>query len=335
MFYKLYHQQMRLFAGLKNALLVCLIILGITSCKKDMNAADSLQSRFDTGMVSYVQGANVVALNGVNYSFTPYYVGVPVSLKETTKSAETVTASVDPSLVTQYNELYQEKNPVVPHGAFEVSHKGNFSIDAGSAQAKDSLYVVLNDGSQLKDSTIYLVPVTLTSTSAKLRYSLFFFKVLVTKGDLLSKVYGATVATGISRTRSKTGSLDVVVSGTIPDSLKFRLTLNKVFPAHDVSIQATMLTQDEVNTAIPKEQFAVGIATPDNTVVMWKDLVNVPAKLLLSRDSLTVRIQNKEALKKSQWYIAGLKIKTYTGSAYGVPPVANDSCRAYIRFFNN
>lgn len=320
----------------KLTLFLCVICIVIFSCKKNMSAVDTLQSRFDTGMVSYVQGSNVVALNGVNYNFTPYYTGVPVRLKESAKTADTITASVDPSLVSEYNQIYHESNPSIPQGAFEIAHQGAFAMNSGATEAKDSLYVLLKDGSQLKDSIVYLVPVSLSAKKgSKLRYSLFFFKVLVTKGDLQAKTYGSTTGTGISYNRlAPSGALQVVLSGTpLPDELKIRMTLNKLFPAHDVSVQATMLTQSEISAAITKETF-VGIPVPDANASLSNDLVTILAKTLLSKDSVTVRFSNKNQLTAG-WYVTGVKIKTYTGSVYGVPPVANDSCRAYIRFFKN
>lgn len=319
----------------KGSLLFILLVLGIAACKKNMSDADGLQSRFDKGMISYVQGSNVVRLNGKEYNFTPYYVGVPVRLKEEVKSVDTITAVVDPSMVAQYNQFYQEKNPVLSEGAFEVSHQGKFAFAPGDVQAKDSLYVLLKDGSQLKDSTIYLVPVTLSSKQGvNLRYSLFFFKVLVTKGDLQAKIHGATVGTGVSPTRLASGALQVNNTGVLRDSLKFRITLNKVFPANDVSVQATILTQSELTAAIAKEKFVTTTNVPDANTVLKKGIVTIPARALLSKDSISVGFINRAPLK-SGWYLTGIKIITYTNSVYGVPPVASDSCRAYIRFFKN
>lgn len=333
---KIYHNPLRSLFSLKGALLICLLGIGIVSCKKDLSEADTLQSKLGSGMVSYVQGSNLVALNGVNYNFTPFYIGVPIQTKEAAKSDETITAIVDPSLVAQYNQLYQEKNPSIPEGAFQVSHQGSFSITSGSTEANDSLYVVLNDGSQLKDSTIYLVPVTLAATSgSKLKYSLFFFKVFVTKGDLKAKMYGASVIGGNTANRLYSGALSLYYS-TVPDSLKFRLTLNTLFPAHDVDIQVTTLTDDEVNVAILKEGFygyPAPLPVPAINYALGKDLVTVPAKSLLSRDSVTLNFPDKANFPKNQWYVMGLKVVTYKGSQFGVPPVANDSTRVYIRFY--
>ena len=333
---KIYSITLQSLLSFKGVLLVCLLCAGILSCKKDLSEADNLQARLGNGMVSYVQGGNVVALNGESYNFTPYYVGIPIVLTEAAKSADEITAAVDPSLVAQYNQLYQEKNLSIPEGAFQVSHQGNFPLASGSTQATDSLYVILNDGSQLKDSTVYLVPVTLSAKSgSKLKYSLFFFKVFVTKGNLLAKMHGASIFGNTTAGRTSYGALSAAYSA-VPDSLKFRLTLNTLFPAHDVIIQAVALSDDEVNAAILKEGFPgypEPAPVPSSNYILSKDLVTVPARLLLSKDSVTIRFPDKANFPKNQWYVMGLKIKTYTGSPYGVPPVANDSTKAYIRFF--
>lgn len=335
MSYKIFHNTLQTLLNYKVVILLCLLGLGVLSCKKDRSDADALQSRFDKGMVSYVQGSNVVRLNGKDYSFTPYYVGVPVRLKEAVKSEDTITAIVDPSIVTQYNQLYQEKNPLLPEGAFEVSHQGKFSFTPGTVQAKDSLYVLLKDGSELKDSTIYLVPVTLSAKEGvQLKYSLFFFKVFVTKGELRAKMFGSTATTAISYNRLSSGALQVVTTAALPDSMKLRIMLNKLFPASDVMVQATMLSQSEISAAIIKEKFNNNTYLPSSNVAIMKDVVTIPARTTLSKDSIGVRFLNKAGLK-SGWYITGLKIITYTGSEYGVPPVANDSCKAYIRFFKS
>lgn len=337
MLYKIYHHTLRTVFNFKVALLLCLLAIGIASCKKSISDADTLQSKFASGMVSYVEQGNVLALNGNNYSFTPNYIGVPVMLTSVAKTADTVTCVVDPSLVSQYNQIYQEQNPAIPQGAFQVSHQGVFPIGAGSAQAKDSLCVLLNDGSQLKDSTVYLVPVTLAAKKdSRLAYSVYFFKVFVTKGDLKAKMNGIGTVNGVSFNRVASGALQNTHTSTgVPDSLKFSIRLTTVFPAHDVYVQGNLLTQSELAAAITKEKFPSTIPVPDNTGSLTKDLVTIPAKALLSKDSLKLIFPNKANLKKSQWYVMGVKIISYTGSMYGVPPVANDSCRAYVRFFLN
>lgn len=333
---KIYRSSFRPLFSLKGLALICLLGLAMFSCKKELTDVDTLQSKMGTGMVSYIQGSNVVSLNGVSYNFTPYFVGVPIKLKEEAKSDEIVTVTVDPNLVAQYNQLYLENNPAIPQGAFSVVQDGMFPISKGSSEAKDSLHVLLNDGSQLKDSTIYLVPVTLSSQKgSKLSYSVFFFKVFVTKGELQSKMFGSSVINGNTAARYFSGALGLVYS-VVPDSVKFQVNLNTQFPAHDVSVQAVFLTDDEVNEGIITEQFygyPEPIPVPMGIYTLTKDVVTVPARSLLSRDSLTVRFPNKADLPKDQWYVMGLKLKTYTGSQYGVPPVANDSARVYIRFF--
>lgn len=337
MSYKISQNNFPSLFSYKGLLLICLLCAGLFACKKDLSDADALQSRLGSGQVSFVQGSNVVALNGVNYNFTPYYVGVPLKLKEAAKSEDTITAAVDPSMVAQYNQVYLEKNLAISADAFKVSHSGNFPVASGSTQAKDSLYVVLNDGSQLKDSTMYLVPVTLAAKKgSKLSYSLFFFKVFVTKGDLKAKMFGGSVINGTAPNRLTSGALSVAYSSVIPDSVKFRVTLNTQFPAHDVSVQGVALTDAEVNAAITKEGFPgfpAPIPVPASAYTLSKDVATVSARAVLSKDSITVRFTNKANIPRSQWCVMGVKVKTYTGSQYGVPPVANDSARVYIRFF--
>lgn len=333
MFEKIYHNIPQALYSIKGALLVCLLCIGIFSCKKNLSNVDTLQSKLASGMVSYVQGSNVVALNSVNYNFTPNYVGVPIILTEAAKSIDTISAVVDPSLVSQYNQIYKESNPSIQAGVFQTAHQGTFPIAAGSTQAKDSLYVVLNDGNQLKDSTIYLVPVTLTAKSgSKLKYSVFFFKVFVTISSLKSKIYGGSVFNGTTPSRLAVGKALSAVYLAWPDSLKYRTTLTTVFPAHDTYIQITMLTDDELNAANTTQRWGALVLPAANRAIT-KDLSTVPAKSLLSKDSVTLKLYNRSSLKTFQYYVTGVNIKTYTSSIWGVPPVANDSTKAYVRIF--
>ncbi|KQR70458.1 DUF1735 domain-containing protein [Pedobacter sp. Leaf176] len=333
---KNYHHSLSNFFIPKCLLGIIIAVITLAACKKEMSEADDLQSRMSSGMVSYVQGSNVVALNGINYSFTPYYKGVPIGVKERVKSDDLITAVVDPSLVAQYNLIYRETNPAISAEAFTVANKGVFNLTSGSTQTKDSLYVLLNDGSQLKDSTIYLVPVTLSSSNgAKLNYSVFFFKVFVTKGELKAKMSSASIIGGVTAGRLSSGALSLYYT-TVPDSVKFRLTLNTQFPANDVRVQGIALTDDEVRAGITKEKFTgvpAPVPVPGAAYNLVKDLTTVTAKSLFSKDSLTLKFPNKALMLKQRWYVMGVKLKTYTGSPFGVPPVANDSARVYIRFF--
>ena len=338
MFKKISHINLHSLLSFKGALLIGLLFTAVISCKKDMSDADTLQSKMGSGLVSFVQGSNVVGLNGASYAFTPHYIGVPVRLKDAAKSVDTVNASVDASLVAQYNQIYKENNPSIGAETFHVSHQGRFPIASGSAQSNDSLYVVLNDGSELRDSTVYLVPVTLSAKSgSKLSYSVYFFKVFVTKGELRAKMYGAGVINGATaiRTNSGSGALAVYYS-VAPDSVKLRVTLNTTFPANDVFVQATPLTDTEIAAAIVRENYNAlpsYLPLPANLYTVSKDLATVRAGSLLSRDSITVRFPNKALMPRQRWYVMGMKVKTYAGSPYGVPPTPNDSARIYIRFF--
>ncbi|KRT17827.1 hypothetical protein ASU31_00585 [Pedobacter ginsenosidimutans] len=330
-FFKSFHPHLSF-----NLVFSFILLTTVISCKKEYSDSDTLQSKMGSGMVSYVQGSNVVALNGTNYNFTPFYIGIPITLKEKAKSDDEITAVVDPTLVAQYNQIYKEKNPEISAQAFRVAKKGVFSIGIGSLQAKDSLYVELNDGSGLRDSTVYLVPVTLSSKiGSNLTYSVFFFKVFVTKGELKSKMFGASVFNGATASRLRSGALTLFYT-VVPDSLKFRVNINTFFPASDVSVQGVALTDAEVNAGITKEGFT-GVPTPrpvpSGVFSLTKDLAMVPARALLSRDSLTLKFPNKGGMVRQQWYVMGIKLKAYTASPFGVPPVANDSARVYIRFF--
>jgi hypothetical protein len=336
MFNKIYHNTFQSLYSIKGAMLVGLLCIGIFSCKKNLSDADALQAKLASGMVSYVQAGNLVSLNGTNYNFTPKYVGVPIILTDAAKGVDTITSVVDPSLVSQYNQIYKENNPSFPQGAFGVSNQGSFPMISGSTQAKDSLYVLLKDGSQLKDSTNYLVPVTLSAKNgSKLKYSVFFFKVFVTLSSLKAKIYGGSTFNSTTWNRLAIGkALNATYINAYPDSLKWRTTLTTVFPANDTYVQATILTDDELKAVIVQQSnFNGALLLPAANRALTKDVSTIPARSLLSKDSITMKFYNKADLKKTTYYLTGVKLITYTTSIWGVPPVANDSTRAYLRVF--
>lgn len=335
MFNKINYHNIRSVVNLKWAVFAALLCFGIISCKKDLSDTDSLQAQLGSGMVSYVESSNVVTLNGATYGFTPSYVAVPVMLSNAAKTADTVTSVVDPALVSQYNQIYKETNPTIPDGAFITSSKGKHPVAAGAALAKDSLYVLLNDGSKLKNGVIYLVPVRLASKQgSSLKYSIFFFKVLVNVGSLNSYMYGGSTFNNTSPARLSVGSaLSAAYINAYPDSLKWRVAINAKFPVHDSSVQATALTDAELSAVIVRQNWGGTLLMPASNYTISKNLVTIPANSVLSSDSLTVKFTNKAALTKLKYYLAGFKLVTYTGNAYGIPPVATDSSRAYVRVF--
>ena len=312
-----------------------LLLLTLFSCSKDKQLDMDILKAKITNSISYVLGGNVVTLNNTNYNFTNVHIGVAIALSEQTKSADTITAVVDPSLVAAYNNEHQETNAALPDGSFGVTHDGVFPVAASASAATDSLYVLLKDGTSLKNGSVYLVPVRLTAKNgAKLKFSTYYFKMRVTIGALKVMMNGVTTYKGSIVTRIVNGgAYNVTYIGSFPDSLKFSVKTNSIFPAHDLIVEASVLTSTQTDSLSKAKGFGA-LSYPADTYTLSKPLANVGTKSQVSTDSIVVKFRNKESFKTLTYYLFSLKLKHYKGTEYGVPPVlTNDSSSVYIRLF--
>lgn len=321
-------------------LLSCIMI----SCKKDkLNDLEaSISAKLsNSSMVSYIQKGSMITFNNVTYNYITSYVGVPVSLKSTAGTNDTISASVDTALVAAYNSLYMERNPTIPNGAFKISHNGLFAIDKGSNQAKDSLYVTLIDASKLKTNTTYLIPIQLQAKhGSELRYSVFFIKMTVTIGQLtarmdLGNVWGTATpywnyGSMFVRYLPSSDAKGVMIG---PDSVRFSVVLNTAFNPSNLKVDAVIANDDSTINAFSVKARTTYKPFPADTYELRRSSVNVLSKSLQSKDSLSVVIKNKEKFTRLTWYLMGLKIKKSPDNPLSVPSVASDSCRAYISFF--
>jgi len=344
----MYYNNIKAFSILKRykILIFAGLLLGsIAACKKDsptgLEAAISAKLS-NSSMVSYIQKGSMTTFNGTTYNYITSYVGVPVSLKSAASTNDTIVASVDTSLVTAYNQLYLENNPGIPKSAFKISHNGSFAINNGASQAKDSLYVTLNDASKLKSNTTYLIPIQLQAKhGSELRYSLFFIKMTVTIGQLTSRMDNGNTWSSSSVPYWRNGSMFILYlpssdsKGVMigPDSVRFGVTLNTAFNPSNVKVDAVVAVDDSTITAYSKKFSTTFLAFPADTYELRRSSTTVPANSVKSRDSLSVVIKNKEKFSRFTWYLMGLKIKKAADNPLSVPPVASDSSRAFISFF--
>lgn len=311
------------------------LILCVWSCSKDKQLdADILSVNSSGNSVSYMERGDMVWLNGNSYNFTNVHIAVAINLEKETKSADTVIATVDPSLVAVYNASHLENNPAFADGAFTTTHQGVFPIAANASVATDSLYVQLNDGVTLKHKTVYLVPVRLTTKKGgKLKFSIFYFKMLVTVGNLDVRLKGSTIVNGSSASIIVGGGpFNMVILNAFPSTLKFNVALNSKFPAHETEVEAMFLTNAQLDSVNLARRFG-SIPFPDDTYSFSKSVIKVGTTAAISTDSITVSFRNRANFKSFQYYLMGLRLKHYKGSEYGVPPVANDSSIVYVRFF--
>lgn len=321
-----------------------LVLSLLMSCKKDKLTdleASISEKLANSSMVSYIQKGSMTTFNGITYNYVTSYVGVPVSLKKSAGTNDTIIASVDTTMVAAYNQLYLEKNPNIPKNAFKISHNGSFAINNGSSQAADSLYVTLNDASKLKSNTTYLIPIQLQAKhGSQLRYSLFFIKMTVTIGDLKARM-GFSNKWGTSSPYWNYGSSFILflpssdANGVMigPDSVRFGVTMNTAFNPSNIKVDAVVANDDSTINAFSVKARTTYKPFPADTYELKRSSVNVLAKSLVGKDSLSVLIKNKAKFTRFTWYLLGLKIKRAADNPLSVPAVTSDSCRAYISFF--
>lgn len=319
--------------------MICIIL----SCKKQL--LTDLESEISanlssSGMVSYVQKAAVTTFNGQTYNYITSYIGVPISLKANAKVNDTIVASIDTALVSSYNKLYLEVNPVIPKDAFSVSHSGRFPITNGTLQSADSLYVTLKNGTLLKSNTTYLVPIKLKSLhGSDLKFTLFFIKATITKGQLSARMANANSwGNASSYWRNSTMFINYIVSSTQgvmngPDSIRFGVTLNTAFNPSDVKVDANIVVDDSTITAYSKIFGTNYKAWPQDTYELKRSSARVKMRSLVGSDSLCVVLRNKQKFARSTWYLLGLRIRRATNNILSVPSVASDSSRAFVAIF--
>ncbi|MFD2286680.1 DUF1735 domain-containing protein [Pedobacter petrophilus] len=321
-----------------NRLLTLMLTVAISS----LLSACSKEDRYDQQLISvkgnfnpisYLQKGNLIYLNGESYTKTTNFIGIPVLLTEKSKVADTIVATVDPSLIAEYNTQHGEQNPVFPEGAFGLSNNGRFPLAAGETQSKDSLFVTLKNGTGLKGQAVYLIPVRLASKNkGKILNEVLYFKMLLSSGNLTAFVDGASTGNGVFGGRIPGGSLSLVYFDYYPDSLKFNVGLNTALPDHDVIVEGTLLSETQLDS-VKNAQYFFASPLPGGYATLSKSLSIIPKGQIAGQDSLVVRLSNKAQLERNQYYLLGIKLKHYRASKYGVPPVPGDSSVCYVRFF--
>lgn len=335
---------MKIFQSIKNSLYNPLIkvlllmlfplffisILG--GCTKNGMSDRDLVSISGLGeSVSYLQRSNLVYLNGNGYSVDRIFVGQPIELTKSSNSADTIIVTVDPTLIAAYNSQHHENNPVFGSGVFGVAKNGVFPVLPGASQSRDSLHVTLLNGNSLRDNAVYLVPVRLSSRKgAQVRTAVQYFKVHFSIAQLYARFRGVSMLTGLSVGNLPGGAMNVIYIGDMPDSLRFRVSLNQTFPIHETDVEARLLSTTEMDSII-NEQYLYGVSMPVEAYSLGRRVVKVPAASVMSTDSIGVKFKDVPSIQRGVFNFMGLKIKQYSGSAYGVAPVPNDSATVVIR----
>jgi hypothetical protein len=313
----------------------------ISSCKDNtLSSDDNFSLELAGNVYSYVQDGKVIDWEGKLYNYTVSNRGLLVSLEEKTNSKDTIIAEVDPTLVEKYNQKYRENNSEIPKGAFQPSKNGTFIIDAGHNSSTDSLFIELKDGSGLVSGHFYLVPVKLTSIHGnRLRYSVVFFKMKLTKLTLGSKMHGGNVYNN-SYPYFRNGSLffnNIIfrVNGKMPgpDYFHIDVALNFPFPDSDIQVEAMLMNDAQTIQEFSKRSGSSFTPFPTETYILTKKQVEIKKGYSLSRDSLRIEFPNKEKFEPLTWYLLGIKLKKIEGSETTVSPIKSDSSMAYISFF--
>ncbi|PAW92330.1 hypothetical protein CKK33_02005 [Mucilaginibacter sp. MD40] len=304
-----------------------------TACVKDSKLDGQLLKLSGSGnTVSYLESGSLVFLNDSAYSHTSGYTAMSVSLSKPAPQADTVLAVIDPSAISEYNTQHGERNPGFPADAFMIAHQGRFPVAAGATVSKDSLFIMLRSGQGLKSSSVYLVPVRLTSRKGnKLSQDLYYFKISIKAAKLTAYIDNATALNGAATSRLDGGAFNFLYFD-YPDSLKLSVGLNMPLPGQDVIAEAMTLSASQVDS-INQAQYFFSVPLPSYCYQLANSRVTIPGGAGVSKDSLVLKFSNRDSLVQYQYYLMAVKLKHYKASKYGVPPAASDSSVAYIRFF--
>lgn len=303
--------------------------VAIYSCKKDDSDFSSLVKNLQGVTNSYIEEGLSVNLNGQDFSSTHKFIGVAVSLSKTTNQADTVEASIEPSLIAEYNQYYSENNPEIPDSAFSVSNNGKYAIKAGKSSSTDSLYVTLINGTQLKDSGVYLVPVKLKSKNGNsVSPSIIFFKMVVHK-SILTASFETSDNQGITGNIYNGGLLfwGFVIGSATPvlpfeNPYKIGVKLSSIFTFHDLKVSAVIYNNDSAASKINPSSTDAYTSFPDDAIQFTKSTVTIPAGSLHSQDSLTFSFDNtSKKFKSGNQYALTLVLQPFADENYRVPLV--------------
>ncbi|ANI88262.1 hypothetical protein A9P82_02450 [Arachidicoccus ginsenosidimutans] len=278
---------------------------------------------------SYIENGNAITLNGTVYHFTPDFIGVPISLEKGAGSADTVFATVEPALVESYNQLYQENNAAIPDGAFGASNNGAFAISSGATTPVDSLYATLLDGSQLKDSAMYLVPIKLKDKNGTaLKSSIVFFKMRIHKINLGVLIDTIDAVQGVTPIPYKGGYFFDYFGADIADEYDFNIQLNAKFPQKDLKVSVEAYN----DTASVNAFNAYDVPFPDGSFSISQKDYTIPAGALTASDNIQLKITNKSLFQSFTTYLLVVKLKQSSDTDNSVPVLGNGGI-FYISFF--
>ncbi|MGJ1262458.1 BT_3987 domain-containing protein [Sphingobacterium spiritivorum] len=157
-----------------NILLIALSFsctLLLTACKKELDNPSELFLYVPSGSLSYNSSTVSYAIaRGKIFEGTG--IAFPVLLTRAFGQDVQVTATIDTSLLAEYDRINKTKSPEIPAGAFLLKNNGQIRIPAGQERSADSVQLSFGDGAANLDFTKqYVVPVRLISTNANVPLS--------------------------------------------------------------------------------------------------------------------------------------------------------------------
>ncbi|SUJ26761.1 Domain of uncharacterised function (DUF1735) [Sphingobacterium spiritivorum] len=143
--------------------LSCSVLL--TACKKELVSPDEMFLYVSSGSLNYNSStasyvtARAKILEGQGTSF-------PVLLTRAFGQDVQVVATIDTSLLAEYDRINKTKSPEIPAGAFLLKNNGQIRIPAGQERSADSVQLGLGEAvSKLDFTKQYVVPIRLSSTN--------------------------------------------------------------------------------------------------------------------------------------------------------------------------
>lgn len=330
-------------------LLACCIFLlaSIGGCKKETmgeledvakNIAEYLSSSVGKGTAVYLGETSLK-------NKTDYPAALPIFLKEKASGSVTIKASIDKSLIKIYDSLYHTKSLDFPDNAFVLANNGTLTIEQGQVESKDSIKLLLNNGTGMEKNVVYVVPVRLDAQSAQsnLKSKYIFLKMHLFADYVKAKMDVFKSATNFtpsinrlkpylygSLRNTRTNGVDNAANA-ISFSSKIGHLLEK-----DVQVKIRPLRSQSALDMVNKDKYINSVWIPEDAYKIVKDLTKIKANSFNSLDSFKVQIDfaKLKELPGDKSYMLAVEIENETNKDNILPDTVNSLHRVFINIYH-
>lgn len=308
-------------------IMTVMYLAGQTSCKKKDSQGDSdLYVYASPGSAAYnITGTDTVSILEAGITKSER-ISFPVFISRAFNKDVQVTARIDPSLVTVYDNITNgiaTPSPVLDPAAVALANGGKIVIKSGSTASADSIRVLIKDPSLLATGArTHVIPVVLEAATENIPVS-------VSRKIMFVKVYGKIMSAGISSLGNTNMIRDSVAKNgnTVGGNNLFYLKgllVDKVSGNQTIQVEANNALLKEYNSANKTnyQEF------PANMYQLLQPSALVPAGAVSSKDSIVIKLDNLNNLEAAKEYLLPLQVKSVSGTPQ-LPVISNQKI-AYL-----